>query len=300
MRILLTGGTGLIGQALCKHWAAQRHELWVWSRTPEQVAALCSGAKGISQLDEIDPSIQLDAVINLAGAPIADRPWTASRRQQLWTSRVDLTRDLVNWMRQSATPPRVLLSGSAIGIYGDCGEDLLTENSTPSKTDFGSQLCVAWEEEAQAAKQLGVRVILLRTAPVLTAQGGMLKKLLFPYRLGLGGRLGNGQQWMPWIHLDDQVSLIDHLLHNDQAHGPFNACAPQPVRNIDFVKTLGKTLHRPTFFATPALLLRLILGEMSVLLLGSQRLIPKRTEEAGFVWQHPNLDEALKHLLRKA
>ena len=300
MRILLTGGTGLIGQALCRHWQSQGHDLWVWSRNPQQVPTLCSGAQGIAQLQALDGSAPLDAVVNLAGAPIAARPWTAARRDLLWRSRVDLTRSLVDWMGKQATPPRVLLSGSAVGWYGDGGEQWLSEDSAPGNGDFGSRLCVAWEQEAERARQWNVRVALLRTAPVLAPQGGMLARLLPPFRLGLGGRLGSGQQWMPWIHLDDQVALIDHLLQHQDASGPFNACAPEAVRNADFTRTLARTLHRPALLPAPAWALRLALGEMSVLLLGGQRLVPRRTQEAGFTWRHPTLAGALKQLLRSS
>ncbi len=159
---------------------------------------------------------------------------------------------------------------------------------------------MAWEQEAERARQWGVRVALLRTAPVLAPQGGMLARLLPPFRLGLGGRLGSGQQWMPWIHLDDQVALMDHLLHNDACSGPYNACAPEAVRNTDFTQTLARTLGRPAVLPAPAWVLRLALGEMSVLLLGGQRLVPRRTQGAGFAWRHPQLASALAQLLRKS
>ena len=155
------------------------------------------------------------------------------------------------------------------------------------------------EQEAERARQWGVRVALLRTAPVLAAQGGMLARLLPPFRLGLGGRLGSGQQWMPWIHLDDQVALIDYLLQHQDASGPFNACAPEAVRNADFTRTLARTLHRPALLPAPAWALRLALGEMSVLLLGGQRLVPQRAQAAGFVWRYPELSGALAQLLQK-
>ncbi|MEZ7828288.1 TIGR01777 family oxidoreductase [Brachymonas denitrificans] len=299
MRILLTGGTGLIGRALCQHWSRQGHALCVWSRSPQQVRALCSGARGIAQLQELDAGPPMDAVVNLAGAPIADRPWTQARQALLWRSRVDLTRSLVDWIGRQPVPPRVLLSGSAVGWYGDGGEQWLSEDSAPGNTDFGSRLCVAWEQEAERARQWGVRVALLRTAPVLAAQGGMLARLLPPFRLGLGGRLGSGQQWMPWIHLDDQVALIDYLLQHQDASGPFNACAPEAVRNADFTRTLARTLHRPALLPAPAWALRLALGEMSVLLLGGQRLVPQRAQAAGFVWRYPELSGALAQLLQK-
>ena len=300
MRILLTGGTGLIGRALCQHWQRQGHQIWVWSRTPQRVASLCSGATGVAHLQELGADARLDAVVNLAGAPIADRPWTAARRDLLWRSRVDLTRTLVDWMGRQAAPPRVLLSGSAVGWYGDGGEQWLAEDSAPGNADFGSRLCVAWEQEAERARQWGVRVAVLRTAPVLAPQGGMLARLLPPFRLGLGGRLGSGQQWMPWIHLDDQVALFDHLLQHDACSGPFNACAPEAVRNTEFTQTLARTLGRPAVLPAPAWVLRLALGEMSVLLLGGQRLVPRRTQGAGFAWRYPQLATALGQLLRSS
>ena len=299
MRILLTGGTGLIGRALCAHWQAQGHELWVWSRKPQQVAKLCSRARGIKKLEELDGTAPFDAVVNLAGAPIADRPWTQARRDVLWRSRVDLTRTLVDWMAKQPTPPRVLLSGSAVGWYGDQGEKLLDEASARGLADFGSQLCHAWEEEANRAQKLGVRVVILRTAPVLAPKGGMLARLLPPFRLGLGGRIGSGQQWMPWIHIADQVALMDHLLQNESGAGVYNACAPGAVRNVEFTRALADALKRPAVLPVPAFALRLALGEMSVLLLGGQHLAPRRAQDAGFSWRYPNLDGALRQLLQK-
>ena len=212
MRILLTGGTGLIGQALCQHWQRQGHELWVWSRDPHKVQRLCSGARSVQRLEELSAAQPFDAVVNLAGAPIADRPWTTARRDLLWRSRVELTRQLVDWMGQQPTAPRVLLSASAIGWYGDQGDTPLTEASPPGGKDFGSTLCMAWEQEAERASAHGVRVVRLRIAPVLAPKGGMLARLVPPFKLGLGGRLGTGQQWMPWIHLDDLVTRRRQLV----------------------------------------------------------------------------------------
>ena len=297
MRILITGGTGLIGQALCQHWQPQGHELWVWSRRPQAVAALCSGARGVAKLEDLPPDLQLDAVINLAGAPIADRRWTESRRQLLRRSRIELTRTLVDWMARQTTPAPVLISGSATGWYGNQGEQLLDESSASGPADFGSELCDAWEQEAERARQSGVRVVLLRTAPVLSPSGGMLGKLRLPFSLGLGGRLGHGQQWMPWIALPDEVALIDFLLHHPECSGAFNACAPGLVRNAEFTNALADALHRRTFLPAPAWALKLALGEMSVLLLGGQRLQPRRAQEAGFVFRYPELRAALAQLV---
>jgi uncharacterized protein (TIGR01777 family) len=297
MRILLTGGTGLIGQALCRHWKSQGHDLIVWSRNPQQVPALCSGASGVARLEDIDGDEPLDAVINLAGAPIADRPWTSARRKVLWQSRVDLTRDLVDWLARLPQAPRTLISGSAVGWYGDGGERLLDETSTPGDADFGSRLCAAWEQEALRATRLGMRVVLLRTAPVLAPQGGMLARLRLPFSLGLGGRIGSGRQWMPWIHLDDEVGLIDFLLQHEDCTGVFNACAPELVRNADFTQALARTLRRPAILPVPSWALRLALGEMSGLLLGGQHLQPRHALAAGYRFRHPELEPALRELL---
>lgn len=299
MRILLTGGTGLIGRALCRLWAAQGHELLVWSRRPAEVAGLCSGARGVARLDELDPGLPLDAVVNLAGAPIADRPWTVARRKLLWDSRITLTRQLVDWLAGRPFKPRVLLSGSAVGWYGDGGERRLNEESPAGNEDFASELCFAWEEAALRAEELGIRVVLIRTAPVLASDGGMLARLLPPFRLGLGGRMGSGRQWMPWIHIEDEIGLIDFLLQHEECRGPYNACAPHPVRNADFARTLGRVLHRPALLPAPAWMLRLALGEMADLLLGGQHLQPQRTLEAGYQFRFPELEAALADLLAR-
>ena len=296
MRILLTGGTGLIGQALCHDWKMQGHELVVWSRTPQRVPALCAGAKGVAALRELDGAEPFDAVVNLAGSPIADRPWTAQRRRVLWRSRIDLTRELVDWLGQRVRRPRVLLSASAIGWYGDRGNAPLDEDSRPGEGDFGSQLCVAWEQEAQRAEQLGMRVVLLRTAPVLARHGGMLPRLRLPFSMGLGGRLGSGRQWMPWIHLDDEVGLIDFLLQREDCRGAFNACAPHLVCNTEFAQTLARALNRPMLLSVPAWALRIVLGDMSILFLGSQHVKPRRAMEAGYRFRFPYLEGALTDL----
>lgn len=297
MHILLTGGSGLIGRALCRHWLAAGHRLTVWSRTPARIPALCGSAvRGIAELRELDQDVP-DAVVNLAGAPIADRPWTRKRKALLWASRIQLTEQLLAWLEALPQRPQVLLSGSAVGWYGDGGERELDEQHSPVSEDFASQLCGAWEETALRAEVLGLRVVLLRTGLVLAADGGFLQRLLPPFRLGLGGPIGSGRQWMPWIHLQDEIALIDFLLHHPQARGPYNACAPQPVRNKTFAQALGCVLHRPAFLPLPGLLLRVGLGELSVLLLGGQRAVPRRLLEAGFRFSFADLDSALDDLL---
>ena len=297
MNILITGGTGLIGRALCKQWLAQGHRLWVWSRSPEQVAERCGQAvTGVGRLQEID-HVPLDAVVNLAGAPIADRPWTRKRKELLWASRVGLTEQLLAWLATREHRPEVLLSGSAVGFYGDAGERELHEDSPRGASDFAAQLCAGWEDTAQRASGLGMRVVLLRTGLVLARDDGFLKRLLLPFKFGLGGPLGNGRQWMPWIHIADQIALIDFLLQHQQASGPYNACAPRPVRNGEFARALGLELHRPAILPVPAFVLRAALGELSGLLLGGQHGLPTRLQEAGFSFRFTHLDAALADLL---
>lgn len=295
MHILLTGGTGLIGRQLCQHWLAQGHRLTVWSREPDTVAQWC-GAQvlGVGRLQDVVGAV--DAVVNLAGAPIADRPWTKKRKALLWSSRVSLTETLLAWIEGLEQKPSVLISGSAVGWYGDGGERELTEASGPVQDDFPSQLCIAWEETAQRAEAMGVRVVLVRTGLVLSAEGGFLSRLLLPFKLALGGRIGNGRQWMPWIHIDDQIALIDFLLHRFDASGPYNACAPNPVRNRDFAKALGRVLHRPAVVPMPELALKVALGELSLLLLGGQRATPVRLQAAGFTFRFTELPAALDDL----
>ncbi|MGO4310521.1 TIGR01777 family oxidoreductase [Pseudomonas sp. KB_15] len=296
MHILLTGGTGLIGRQLCQHWLGQGHRLTVWSRKPEKVAKTCGAqVRGVSRLEDLGQE-PVDAIVNLAGAPIADRPWTHKRRALLWSSRITLTETLLTWLESREQKPRVLISGSAVGWYGDGGERELTEDSGPVSEDFASQLCIAWEETAQRAETQGIRVILIRTGLVLSAEGGFLSRLLLPFKLGLGGPIGNGRQWMPWIHIDDQIALIDFLLHRNEGSGPYNACAPKPVRNREFATALGSVLHRPAFMPMPAFALKVGLGELSLLLLGGQRATPVRLLQAGFTFKFTDLRAALDDL----
>jgi len=297
MNILLTGGTGLIGRALCRRWQADGHRLWVWSRSPQRVAQLCGAeVKGVGSLQQLD-AVSLDAVVNLVGAPIADRPWTKARKSLLWDSRVRLTEELVEWLGRREQKPALLISGSAVGWYGDGGEHRLTEADQPVTADFASQLCNAWEERASEAAVLGIRVVLIRTGLVLARDGGFLQRLLPAFRLGLGGRLGNGRQWMPWIHIEDQIGLIDFLLRQPAASGPYNACAPTPVRNLEFTLSLSRCLHRPALLPVPAALLKPLLGELAGLLLGGQHAQPQRLQEEGYSFRFTDLDSALADLL---
>ena len=295
MHVLLTGGTGLVGRALCHRLLAQGHKVSVWSRRPEQVRALCgfevNGVGRLEQLAEVP-----DAVINLAGGSIADRRWTPERKAQLWASRVTLTERLVDWMGGLTTRPSVLISGSAVGWYGDGGEAELTEQSVASR-QYAHTLCDAWEAAARRASSHGIRVCLVRTGLVLAHNGGFLQRLIKPFSLGLGGPIGSGRQYMSWIHIQDEVGIILHLLNHSECKGVYNATAPDPVTNRAFSKALGRVFKRPALLPVPGFALKVALGEMSVLLLTGQRVLPARITEAGYVFRHPTLDAALDDVI---
>ncbi len=297
MQILITGGTGLIGRHLCKALLASNHRLTVLSRHPETVAAKCGvGVKAIASLDEWIPSQHFDAVINLSGEPIADAHWSEKRRQILWDSRIGITEKLVQRIAVTEIKPLVFLSGSAIGYYGNGGDIELSEDARVG-SDFAAKLCMAWETAALSAEQYGVRVCLLRTGLVLAKEGGLLGKLLLPFKLAMGARLGNGKQWMSWVHIDDYVAMVMALLNNPELSGPFNLTAPQPATNKEFTQQLAHALHRPALFFAPAFFLKLAMGERASLLLEGQRVLPKKLEMSGNKFKHPKLEEALHQLL---
>lgn len=293
MRILITGGTGLIGSHLCRGLLAEGHTLTVLSRRPETVAVKCgAGVHALASLDAWPPEQTFDAVINLAGEPIADARWTAARKKKLWDSRVTLTEALVKKIAAARHKPSVLLSGSAIGFYGN-GE-IPVDETAQAGNDFAAQLCRAWEAAASAAQPLGVRVCLLRTGLVLAPQGGLLGRLWLPFKLGLGARLGDGRQWMSWVHIDDHVAMVLKLLQDESLSGPFNLTAPEPVSNAGFTQGLARAVQRPAWFVAPAFFLRLVLGERASLLLEGQRVLPERMRQIGFAHRYPGLEEALR------
>ena len=299
MQILITGGTGLIGRQLCKALLAEGHELTVFSRNPASVPVKCgAGVHALASLAQWQPGQTFDAVINLAGEPIIDKSWTAKRKQVLWASRVTLTEELVRRIAAANHKLAVLLSGSAVGYYGDRG-DVMLDEAAGAGENFAAQLCKAWEDAARVAESVGVRVCLLRTAPVLSNNGGLLGRMLPPFRLGLGARLGDGKQWMSWVHMQDYVAMVLRLLHDPDAAGPYNMAAPQPVTNAEFTATLAGVLHRPALFVAPALLLKLGMGERASLLLEGQRVLPRKMEAAQYRFTFTNLADALRNLLGK-
>jgi len=294
MHILITGGTGLIGSELCHAFLLSGHQLTILSRHPSRVQKKWGDAiKTISRLSEWDETTYFDAVINLAGEPIIDASWSESRKKLLWDSRVTLTEELVRRIATCLHKPAVLLSGSAIGYYGDRGDESLTESSSAG-TDFAAQLCVAWESAANRASEFGVRVCLLRTGLVLSSKGGLLKRMVLPFKLGLGARLGNGKQWMSWICIDDYVSIVLKLIADADATGAYNMTSPHPETNRVFTAQMAHVLHRPAWFVAPSIVLKTMLGSRSVLLLGGQKVLPAKLSKSLFRFTYEHLDSALK------
>lgn len=291
--ILMTGGTGFIGQVLVRRLLAQGHELTILVRDYAR-ARLQLGPKPrlVRAFDELQPDTYFDYVINLAGAGIADRRWSRARKKVLLESRIRTTRQLVRTLRRLHTPPGALLSASAAGFYGDGGDTVLTETS-PAHDEFSNMLCRRWEEEAYKAESLGVRVCVFRMGVVLHPDGGMLKKLLPLYRFGLGGVTGSGQQYFSWVHLDDVLNCLEWLMESNES-GVFNLCAPEPVRQRELAEQLGKAVRRPVIMRQPAFLIQAVLGEMGDrLLLHGQRAVPQRLQTLGFEFKYPTLERAL-------
>ncbi|MCH8497230.1 MAG: TIGR01777 family oxidoreductase [Marinobacter sp.] len=296
-RILVTGGTGFIGRRLCQQLLQQGWAITVLSRQPDaDVKAICGRVERVEQLATLDGAAGFDAVINLAGEGIADRRWSESRKQALRSSRVDLTDKLVASMATWHQKPAILISGSAVGFYGDQGQQAVDEDSTPH-LEFTHELCRDWELAATKAEKLGVRVCLSRTGIVAGPGGGFLQRMLLPFKLGLGGRLGSGQQYMPWVHREDVVNALLWMLDNDDARGPYNLTSPTPVTNREFTACLAAQLHRPAILPAPAFALQLMLGEMARLLLTGQRALPSRLLDQGFQFRFSRLPDALGDVL---
>jgi uncharacterized protein (TIGR01777 family) len=297
MDILITGGTGSIGRVLCRQLKEKGHCLTVLSRRPEKVEAICGeGIAAISSLVGLPASARFDAVVNLAGEAVIGPYWTESRKKVLWNSRVTVTEQLVDFIGRAEFKPTVLINTSAAGYYGNGGDKIIDEDS-PGSGGFAHTLCDGWENAASGAKQHGVRLCIVRFGLVLMPHGGMLKSMLPSFRLGLGARIGDGRQWMPWIHCQDLVAMLEFILDRPELSGVFNGVSPNPVTNREFTASLAKHLKRPAYLFVPAFLLKLMMGEMGQLLLEGQRVIPKRFKEAGFEFRYPTLDSALTEII---
>ena len=290
MNILITGGTGFIGSALCARLLESNdHKINVLTRHPEKAKAPLQAITSLSQLQT-----DIDVVINLAGEPIADKRWSEQQKQRIINSRIETTKDLINYCKNQEHKPALFINGSAIGYYGvGQGNDPIGEDGVGDES-FSSQLCQQWESAALEAESMGIRTCLVRTGIVLGKNGGALSKMLLPFKMGVGGKIGTGKQWMPWIHLSDLVGIILFCMENKKITKGINGTAPNPVTNEVFTKTLGKVLHRPTLLPMPAFAVKLLMGQMGEeLLLNGKKIIPTKALEAGYQFHYTNLETAL-------
>jgi uncharacterized protein (TIGR01777 family) len=296
MRVAVTGGTGLIGSALVQQLTSRGDEVTVFSRNPDRVRGAQAVAwdpnTGPAPADALSGS---EAVVHLAGENLAQR-WSDETRRRIRDSRVEGTRRLVEGLAAADPRPKTLVSISAVGYYGNTGERQVDEDSPPGD-DFLAQVCVGWEEEARKAEDLGLRVTRVRNGVVLDKRGGALSKMLTPFKLGGGGPVAGGRQFLAWIHLDDLVAILLNALDHDSYAGAVNATAPEPARNKDFSKALGRALNRPAVAPIPGFAIRALYGDMAQLVTDSNRVVPRRTLELGFRHRHPDLDEALRSAL---
>jgi uncharacterized protein (TIGR01777 family) len=299
VKVAVTGATGLIGSRLVAELCARGDEVLVLSRDPDRARrALGVGAERWDASAGAAPASALagrDGVVHLAGENVGQR-WTAKARVAIRESRVAGTRNLVEGLRSAEPQPGVLVSSSAVGYYGARGDEAVDE-ATPPGDDFLARVCVDWERAATAAQDLGVRVVVVRTGVVLDRSGGALKRMLPPFRAGLGGPVAGGRQFVPWVHVDDVVGMMAAALHDDRWSGPVNATAPEPVTNREFSRALGRALRRPAILPVPGLAMGVLFGEMGQIVTTGQRAVPARARELGYDFRHPDLDDALRSAL---
>ncbi len=299
MEIVIAGGTGFIGKSLCEALRLHGHRVTMLTRRPAEVERLFGSAVRAVEWDAKSSGSWenrlegAQAVVNLAGASIADGRWTDSRKRLLTESRVDATRLLVQACGRLAVKPQVFINASGVGFYGPQGDEVLDESSGPGK-GFLADLCVQWESAAREASSLGIRLVCLRTGMVLERDGGALPRMALPFRFFMGGPVRPGTQWISWIHRDDLVGLIEWALMNPTAVGPVNAVAPSPVTMTDFCKTLGLVLHRPSWFPLPEFVLKMALGELGSLMTTGQKVAPVIAQRGGYRFRYPFLEGALR------
>ncbi len=302
MKLAVTGATGLVGGALCQNLIQAGHQVVALARNPEKAREKLPTVEVVAwDATSGHPPIEalegLDAVVHLAGEPVAAGRWTSQRKRMIRESRVAGTRNLVEGLSHCQNPPKVLVSASAIGYYGTQGDGLLEETNHPGN-DFLAELCQQWESEAKRATDSGVRVVLVRSGLILAREGGALPRMLPPFKMCVGGPLASGTQWMSWIHIKDELEAIRYAIEHDEIEGPLNLTAPNPVTNEEFSRTLARVLRRPAFFRVPGFVLRLLLGEIAeTLLLKGQRVLPKKLEQSGYQFSFSNLSRAFEDLL---
>lgn len=302
MKVIITGGTGLIGRALTAELLRDGYEVIVLSRRPEAYAGKVPAGARLEKWDGRTAAgwghlvEDADAIVNLAGENIAAGRWTAARKQRIRESRINAGRAVTEAISAAGRKPRVLVQASAVGYYGPRKDEEVDEDAPPGD-DFLGRVAVEWEASTAAVEEQGVRRVVIRTGIVLTPEGGALARMVLPFRLGLGGPFGSGRQWFPWIHIADEVGAIRFLMENEATRGPYNLTAPNPVRQAEFARALGRALRRPAFLPVPAFALRLLFGEMADALLTGQRAIPRRLLEAGYTFRFPELTAALRDLV---
>jgi len=301
MRVIITGGSGLIGRALTTDLAGNSHEVIVLSRRPERIIGLPAEARverwdGRTAEGWCSLADGAGAIVNLAGENISSGRWTDERKRNILQSRLNAGRAVAQAVEAVTNKPRVIIQASGIGYYGPCSDEEITEE-TPPGHDFLAGIAVEWEPSTASVEALGVRRAVIRTGVVLSIEGGALPRMLLPFRFFVGGRLGGGRQWFPWIHIADEVGAIRFLIENEDASGPFNLSAPIPLTNTEFSHLLGQQLRRPAFISTPEFALRLLFGEMATAILDGQRAMPKRLLQLGFRFRFPEAGPALRDLL---
>lgn len=301
MRVLITGGSGLVGRALTVSLAADGHEVIVLSRNPQRVVGLPSGARAVrwdgrtaEGWDALADGA--DAIVNLAGENIGAGRWSQRRKQVIRDSRLNAGRAVVAAVQQAEHKPRIVVQACAVGYYGPHGDEEITELGA-NGTDFLARLCAEWESSTAPVEALGVRRVIIRSGVVLSKDEGALPRMVLPFRLFIGGSLGRGRQWLPWIHLADEVAAIRFLIENETANGPFNLAAPHPLRNAELSRLLGQVLRRPSVVPTPVFLLRLLFGEMATVVLDGQRAVPQNLLKMGFAFRFSQAEAALRDLL---
>lgn len=308
MRVIITGGTGLIGSALAKNLATDGHEVISLSRDPAQYT-FPQGVRGVAWDSKTAVgwghlADGADAIVNLAGAPIAGNGlfpsrWTDERKRRIRQSRIDAGTAVTEAIAAANNKPKLVIQSSGIDYYGDVHSDKLITETSPNGSGFLADVTVDWENSTAGVEALGVRRVIIRSGIVLSLESGALPITILPFKFFAGGPLGSGEQWWPWIHLDDEVRAIRFLLEDDSANGPYNLCAPNPLKNKDFAKKLGQVMNRPAFFPTPAFALKLGLGEIAAIVLDGRRAMPQKLQNEGFDFKFPTAEAALRDLLKK-